>query len=379
MWKFNFQAPTQITFGWGSLDQLNKVVGDYKKILVICGKTSAKKTGLLERLLVLLAGKTVVVCSDISPNPRVSEINNAANMGADEGVELVIGIGGGSAMDAAKATAAAIGGNKPVEYFLRNDLTAPEETLPILAIPTTAGTGSETSMGSIVSDEEMKEKKGLRGIALLPKFAIVDPELSLTVPKHVTAETGFDIFTHAMETFISVKASAMTKMYSIKAIEAVLDYLPVVVNNLLDREARTELSFASMLMGYNLMHAGTCLPHRLQYPLGAHTDCSHPGGLVALYPAWCRNTASYAKEKFDTIAQLFEDRGYSSEKGSGGEYVADYFLDFFERIGISTSISKLGLPRETLEILPDEVSGSLATDPGNTTREGLLKIYVESW
>lgn len=378
-WNFSYEAPTQIKFGWGAIENIAEYVSGYASILLLCGRTSAQRTGLLNRVLNLLSDKKVCVYDEVSPNPRVEEINSAAALGAENNVTIVIGLGGGSVMDAAKATAAAIGGGHPVEHYLRKGLEAPALTLPVIAIPTTAGTGSETSMGAIISDEAYKEKKGLRGKALLPKVAIVDPELTMTVPLTVTAETGFDIFTHAMETYISIKSSEMTKIYSIKAIEIVLDYLPILVRNLNDRDARTELSFASMLMGYNLMHAGTCLPHRLQYPLGAHTDCSHPAGLVALYPSWCRNTAPFAMEKFDQVARLFEERGYKSDGGEGGEYVAEYLCTFFDCVGIQTRISALGLAEETLEILPDEVSGSLAADPGNTSREALLKIYKESW
>lgn len=378
-WNFSYEAPTQIKFGWGVLDHLGEYTVRHEKILLICGKSSVRSTGLLDRVLSLLKDKQVVVFDEVSPNPRVTEINKAAAEGLAHGVTVVIALGGGSVMDAAKATAAVIGGGQPVEHYLRQDLAAPETTLPIIAIPTTAGTGSETSMGAIISDVEMKEKKGLRGKALLPQIAVVDPELTMTVPLLVTAETGFDVFTHAMETFISTKASEMTKIYSLKAIEVVLDWLPKLVNDLGNKQARMELAFASMLMGYNLMHAGTCLPHRLQYPLGAHTDCSHPGGLVALYPAWCRNTYGYALDKFDVVARLFEVRGYHSDGGTGAKYVADYLEEFFDRVGISTSISELGLDKSALSVLPDEVSGSLAADPGDTSREGIEKIYTESW
>ena len=378
-WNFEYEAPTQIKFGWGILNKIAQYTENHDRVLLICGKRSAEKNGLINRITDLLEGKTVVLFNGISPNPKVTEINKASDLGKKASVTLVIGMGGGSAMDAAKACAVAIGGGQPIEYYLRQDLLAPEDTLPVVAIPTTSGTGSETSMGAIISDVEMTEKKGLRGQAILPKLALVDPELTLSVPLRVSAETGFDIFTHAVETFISNKSSEMTKIYSIKAIEVVLDFLPVLVIDLSNEAARTELSFASMLMGYNLMHAGTCLPHRLQYPLGAHTECSHPGGLAALYPSWCKYTAPHAKEKFDLIAKLFETRGYDVDNKSGALAVSDYVEILISKIGIKTDIQSFGLAEEKLEQLVNEVSGSLAADPGDTSKEGLLKIYKSSW
>lgn len=378
-WNFMYQAPTKIDFGWGKLDKLADHLTDHDRILVICGKRSAQESGLLDRMLGLLGDKQVSVFDKISPNPRVSEVNEAAELGRQNAVTIVIGMGGGSVMDGAKATAAAIGGAMPIEHYLRQDLEAPASTLPILAIPTTAGTGSETSMGAIISDEVETVKKGLRGRALLPQIAIVDPELTMTVPLLVTAETGFDIFTHAVETFISTKASEMTAIYSVKAIEVVLDYLPRVLENLQDKEARTQLAFASMLMGYNLMHAGTCLPHRLQYPLGAHTNCSHPAGLAALYPSWCKETAPFAMDKFDKIAEIFESRGYRCDESKGADAVHAYVSEMLKKLDITYKIEDFGLNYEDLNGLPQEVSGSLMADPGRKDAESLLKIYQDSW
>jgi len=379
MWDYTFQAPTQVRFGWGVIEKITTLVPDDAKVIIVCGRGSVKNTGLLQRCLDLLSGHLVVVFDGISPNPRVSEINAAASLGREHDVSLVIGLGGGSAMDAAKACAVSIGGGEPVEYYFRQDLPAPEETLPILCIPTTAGTGSETSMGAIISDTEETVKKGLRGKYLLPTYALVDPSLTLSVPEKITAETGFDIMTHAIETFVSKKANAITKLYSIEAIKVVLKWLPIVIKDLSNQLARTELSHASMLMGYNLMHAGTCLPHRLQYPLGAHTDCSHPIGLAALYPSWCAHASTFAREKFDLIAELFEDAGYEVIGAKGAEVVDQYMTQFLARIGLTVKISDLGLEESKLLELPDEISGSMAADPSDSTRESLLKIYTNSY
>jgi len=277
---FEYHEPTKIIFGEGSINSIDKQINFADNILVVCEKQSAILSGGLEKLKRALKKYHLTIYNEISPNPKTVEINKGAEVGRSVKVEAVIGIGGGSSIDAAKAIAASIPKGENVENLLRNGISAPTSTLPIIAIPTTAGTGSEVSMGAIITDTNEKRKRGLRGTALFPKLAIIDPELTYSVPHHITAETGFDILTHAIETMISKKANAITNIFSEYSIKTVIEYLPRVLNNEQDKEARRNLMLASTLAGINLANSSTCLPHRLQYPLGAHTDCSHARGLI---------------------------------------------------------------------------------------------------
>jgi alcohol dehydrogenase class IV len=366
---FSFHGPTRIVFGDGVLAEAGRHIPFPGRILVVTGKSSAGRCGHLERLLAGLPGRDVRVFSGVSPNPRLSEVLTAAEQGLSGGATVVIGLGGGSAMDAAKAVAAAIGG-ADLTGLLRDDKPAPATTLPVVCIPTTAGTGSETSRAAIISDEARRTKQGLRGDALVPRVAIVDPELLATLPPAVVALTGFDVLAHAIETWVSRRASALTAVYSRHAIAAVFRHLPRLISDREDREARRGMSLASTLMGWNLANSTTALPHRLQYPVGARTDSSHPAGLAALYPAWSRRAAAVAPEPFRCIASL----GGANDADSGHSHL----MAFMQSIGVTGSLTGLGLGRADCPALVREVTGDLSSDPTDSSPESLLTLYEES-
>ena len=372
MKRFVFHPRTQVVFGEGALESTSEYLDFADRFLVVTGRGSAVRHGHLERLLSFLGGKVGAVYSEVSANPRISEVEEAAEFGRKEGCQAVVGLGGGSAMDAAKGVAVAIAGDEEIETIFAKDIAAPATTLPIVAIPTTAGTGSETSRAAILTDEKRGIKKGLRGDKLLPAVAVVDPELTYTVPRKITAETGFDIFSHAVETWVSRKSNMLTAMYSREAIRRVVRWLPVVLDEPGRAEARRELMFASMLMGMNLAHSSTCLPHRLQYPVGARTDTSHPAGLAAIYPAWCEQTWPHAEEVFSEIVSICKPG--TAAAGEAPRVVED----FLARIELVDSLTNLGVTEEMCRSMVCEVSGSLDNDPGNTSSEALLRIYLAS-
>jgi alcohol dehydrogenase class IV len=335
----------------------------------VTGKTSAVRTGHLERLLAALGGKKVTVFSGVSPNPRLLEVQAAAELGRSAGAAAVIGLGGGSALDAAKAIAAAMTG-ADIAAHLREDRPAPDDTLPIICIPTTAGTGTETSQAAILSDEARGIKQGLRGTALIPRVAIVDPGLLATLPQTVAAETGFDVLTHALETWVSRRASALTAVYSRHAIATVFRHLPSFVADRDHQESRREMSMASMMMGWNLSNSTTALPHRMQYPVGARTDTSHPAGLAALYPAWSRRAVIAAPEPFRFIAGL----AGSDDPLCGRAHL----MEFMQTIGVIRKLSDFGLTHADCPELASRVSGNLSTDPCDTSPGALQSLYEES-
>ncbi|MGP8312058.1 iron-containing alcohol dehydrogenase [Enterocloster aldenensis] len=290
--EFTLEIPTKIYFGNSIIEKAVKKQGKWIHdvvMLVTTGRT-LKKLGYVDSLVKLLEAmpniKEVLVFDYISSNPRLSEIKEAVRIGKTKCVNCIVGFGGGSALDAAKAAAVGIGSDQPIESFLLEGKVPGRETLPIIAIPTTAGTGSELSMGAILSSPEHHIKTGIRGEHIYPKAAIVDPVYTWSVPQRITMETGFDVLAHGIESFLAVKSTPFTEMLSEKVIRIVAEQLPVLYKNLDNRAARESMSYASMLMGINLANAGTCLPHRMQYAIGAATDTSHGAGLAALYPSW---------------------------------------------------------------------------------------------
>lgn len=375
--SFQHFAPTRLVFGDGVLDSLPAQLDFGSRFLLVTGKGSARASGTLDRIVALLGTDRVAVYEGISPNPRTDEVDAAAALGREFRADAVIGLGGGSALDAAKGAAVGIGSGRPVAELMHSGEAAPASTLPVIAIPTTSGTGSETSRGAILSDPHRGIKKGLRGERLLPRLAIVDPSLTWSAPRRLSLETGFDVLTHALETWVSGKAGIMSGIFAAEAISRVARFLPRLAADLADREARSELSFASMLMGINLANSSTCLPHRLQYPAGARTDCTHPAGLAALYPAWCRAAAPCRPEPFAVTDALLRSRGESRSSGDAAR-CAESIEQLLADLGIACRLSDFGLTEADIPGMVADVERVPGTDPSPADDAALSALYRAS-
>ena len=220
MRMYQLEIPTKIYFGRGIAFQAlaeEKVFLNGNVLIVTTGR-SLNRLGYVEKLKKELQNlpnvKSVAIYDQISANPQLQEITKAAEEGRENRTDIVVGFGGGSAIDAAKAVAAVIGTGNSVETLFYQHIEPDERTLPVVAIPTTAGTGSELSKAAILSDYEKHKKGGVRGKNLYPKLAIVDSVFTETVPLHITMETGFDVLAHAIESYVSKVASPFTKILS---------------------------------------------------------------------------------------------------------------------------------------------------------------------
>ncbi|MBB6632578.1 iron-containing alcohol dehydrogenase [Cohnella thailandensis] len=368
---------TEIIFGEKSIRHLKRIIPENKKVLILTGKQSAIRFGHLTKILKELEAHRIkcFVFNNISPNPKVSEIDTAVRVAKENEVEILIGLGGGSVLDAAKATAAMYYVNGFTEEVLNGAKDLTQRRLGLIQIPTTAGTGSELSMGAIVTDEKSGVKDGLRGEVLLADIAIVDPELTYTAPLQLTIETGFDIMTHAIETFLSRKSSQLTKFQSIQACKKVFHYLPLLAIDLSNQAARRELSYASLIMGINLANSSTCLPHRLQYPIGALTDTSHPRGLAALYPAWLELYLYYDRAGLRELAlQLnFDDDDTLAE-----EQLYKYIIQFMSDLRLDLRLKDLGIYEKDIPVMLGKLRGSLTNDPIGGIKDIAELIYRKS-
>ena len=270
MGLYQVAIPTKIYFGrniWEEALKVQEAILQGNVMIVTTGR-SLYRLGYVEELRKCLQNcsciKNIVIFDTISANPKLSEVRKGILLGKQERTDVIVGFGGGSAMDAAKAIAAGVKSEVRIEDLFYQGGEPGADTLPVIAIPTTAGTGSELSKAAIITDDVRKIKSGIRGRALYPFAAIVDSYFTESVPFQVTMETGFDVLAHAAESYISRSASPYTKMQSETAIQIVGKYLPRLAENLKDEKAREKMSFASMIMGINLGNASTCLPHRLQ-------------------------------------------------------------------------------------------------------------------
>lgn len=370
MKSYNLEMRTRTYFGnkcvQRALNAETDLIGD-KTLLITTGDV-LKTLGFVDELCSWLDAE-VLYCDKVTANPDVAEIREAVKIGKKHGVSSVIGFGGGSAMDAAKATAVGIVSDIDVEDYLIQGLPLPESTLPIIAIPTTAGTGAELSKGAIVSSREKMIKSGIRGDKVAPAVAIVDPTYTYGLPLTVTMEAGFDVFTHAAESYCAVKANPFSEMLSEKAIKIVGEALPRLANDLEDHKAREMMSFASHIMGYNVKNIGNCLPHRLQYPIGIATGTSHGEGLIALYPAWMRYEGEVNPERIEQILTWFG----ANEGADAGEKISNWL----KNLGINRTITDLG-NKLSVEALAGMVTGNLKNDKLADIDGIVAKLYQES-
>ena len=248
---------------------------------------------------------------EIVPNPTLEGINKGVAIAAENKVDFILGVGGGSVMDSAKLIALLYESKGVIDWkaaFSNYDhpfsfIKSKPSSLPFLAVSTTSGTGSQCTQAAVVSDTKNKEKITLFHLDLFPKAAIIDPELMLTVPDRVTAATGFDAFTHAFESYLGGRTSPLTEQLSLQSIKLVIENLPKAINEPNSIEYRTSLAWADTIAGICLSNGGADIPHPLGEIIGGICQrIPHGETLAMVYPKFLNYKKNIAIDKFETIA-----------------------------------------------------------------------------
>lgn len=293
--SFHMYVPTRILFGEGQLNDLhNQQMPGKKALIVISNGKSAHTNGSLDRTKDELkqAGIQTVVFGRIMANPLKSTVMDGAACARENGCDFIVALGGGSVMDASKAIAAMATNDGDLWDYVSggtgkgNSLV--HEPLPIVAITTTAGTGSEVDQYGVISNEDTNEKIGFGGQdSLFPQIAIVDPELMQSVPPKFTAYQGFDALFHSVECYIAAPANLMSDMYALTAIENIGSYLARAVQNGSDKEARERVAFANTLSGVVMTISACTSEHSMEHAMSAyHQDLPHGAGLIMISKAY---------------------------------------------------------------------------------------------
>ena len=372
--NFELTLPVRVIFGTGRVKELGEIVRKYgDKVLVITGRNSARESGNLERITNIIdkSGLKYRIFNRISPNPLSDEVDEALSILKSEGdYKAIIGLGGGSVLDASKAISASMGYNSVRELIGASAIDSNPNSLPVITIPTTAGTGAEVTRGAIITDTQRGLKSGVRGNAVFPKVAIVDPELTYSMPQEVTRITGFDAFTHALETYISTSSNPFTDAIALESLRYIAVNLPRVLKEGSDFDAREKMSLASLMAGINIINTGTCLPHRMQQAMGSVVEMPHALGTAMLYPSWLPRVYPYAKEKLDNISRILEPSNAPSYES---------VVRFMDRIGMRPRLSDFAKPDQVPSFV-SLVTGNLAFDPiPNIDKKMIKKIYEESF
>ncbi|TFG22051.1 MAG: iron-containing alcohol dehydrogenase [Promethearchaeota archaeon] len=357
--SFNFFQPTRIRFGWGRVNEIGKVVAlNGKRCLLVTVKSSPPLQALFEKIksLCIEAGVEIFHFDGVIPSPTIESVNQGSKMAVKNKIDVVLGVGGGSSIDTAKAiSVGATHEGSAWEYRLGQKRIVNNKLLPIIAVPTTAGTGSEVTTMSVLKDPENEFKSALADWGLCPRVSIVDPKVTLTLPSHISASTGFDTFCHAFESYLHKRASYFNDILCLEVIKQVIKYLPSVIANGSDRQAREALSWSSTVGGICITSAGTTLPHGIGMAIGGHiSNVMHGEALAIMYPEINRWTWKHAIPKYATIGRFFNIELENKSDEVAAEECCNEMDNFLKKIDMWQSLKDKNLTESKLKAISED-------------------------
>ncbi len=389
MTEFTFHNPVRLFFGAGAFDRLGEHAADWgERALLVTGRSAARKTGLLDRAVSLLddAGLTVALFDRIMPNPTAAVVDEGAALAREQDCDVVVAVGGGSAMDAAKAIACCAADDFPAADFLRVEgkRQPSADTLPLVCATTTSGTSSELTPFAVITVEEWTQKSAIRSDYIYAQVAIVDPEVTVTCPAAVTAAVGVDVLAHAIEGYFSTAASPITDACSERAIELVARNLPRAVRDCDDLEARDAMARANVFAGYTLSNAGASALHALEHPISAyHPEIAHGAGLAAMLVTYAEHYYDHDPWRFGRIAKLMGRGVQGAPTEQSAEFAADAIQALLSQVGLDIRLADLGVERDEIETIVDDamryMGAAVSKTPGDLTRDDLIALLEASF
>lgn len=297
----------EIHIGANTLNEVSTILNkiNASKVMVVTDQ-GIIKAGIYDKLKAILdaAGKTIILFDQVQPDPEIELVASVVKIARTAGADAMIGLGGGSSLDTAKVAAALVTNDKNIEAYIGLNLLE-KDGLPIIAIPTTAGTGSEVTPIAILSDDKEQLKKGIVSNVIIPKFAILDPSLTVGLPPHVTAATGLDALTHAIEAYTSKNANSYSDLLALDAIKIISVNLRKAYENGGDLVARENMLMGSLLAGIAFANAGVAAVHAFAYPLGGIFHIPHGLANSLMLPTIMAYNMPVCEDKFTRIAQCF--------------------------------------------------------------------------
>jgi alcohol dehydrogenase class IV len=382
---FSFTGAKKIIFGNGSFDMLGDHIRDMKasRPLVVLDR-NLSKTGFKERIANTCGKnglKATIFDKQVEAEPRLEVADDGAKAARKGKCDIVVGIGGGSAMDVAKAIAVLTANNgSAVDYLGLNKVPGPG--LPTIMVPTTAGTGSEVTFTAVFVRQDLKKKEGMNSPYLYPDLALLDPVLTLTLPPVSTASTGIDALCHAIESFTSVNASPMSEMFSLDAIQLISENLRTCVHDGGNLEAREKVLLGSLYAGLGLANAGVGAVHSLSYPLGGKYGVSHGLANTVMLPHVMYFNLPGALEKFTIIAEAMGEIVDDMPLREAAYLAVEAVQSLVEDCGIYTTLEDLNIPEEDFPELAKiamTVTRPLENNPRKVTIEDAIEIYGEAY
>ena len=379
---FSFSIPQNVIFGWGVMGKLSEIVEEIggNKGFIISGP-HLKNIGMVDKCIETL-GKSGIICdsfTDTEGNPSTDTVDKATKKFIESGADFIIALGGGSPLDTAKAVA--------VLGTYGGDITdyegigkVPGKVAKMIAIPTTAGTGSEVTSFSVITDHSRSYKLTVGSEFLIPKAAILDPELITSVPKKVAASCGVDALVHALEAYMSLTASPFSDMMALRAMELIGKSLLQYIMDREDKNASEAMLMGSLFAGIAFSHARLGNVHAMSHPVSAYFDVPHGLANAILLPTVVEYNEECSPEKYYDIYCCISQNHISREKFTPHMLVEEIRV-MNRKIGIPDNLKSAGVTADKFELMTDDAmkSGNIKVNPRYTSREDILNLYRKAY
>lgn len=386
--EFDYYLPVRVKFGPGVIRSLGaevKKIG--RKAIIVTGKNSARQTGILDLVEKQLAAAGVawVTFAEVMPNPLFTVADAGAELARREQCDLVIGLGGGSSLDTAKAVAVGAVNPGSVWEYVENkgvDNKYPTGALPQVMVITNAGTGSEINHSAVLTNPATGEKPSITSPFIYPKISFVDPQLMLSVPAKVTAESGLDILFQAIEGYVNKTANPISKMLAAEALKLVYANLATAYDDGSNLPARTNIALASVLGGMSNDQAASVLLHALEHPVSGFYNVPHGSGLAALFPAVFQFNLDFCLEELAQIYCLWVGNNSGMTRRQEAQGCIDLVSRLITAVGQSYRLRDFGV--KEADFLPmaqhafSTMGGGVANNPRPVSLADMMAIYGEA-
>lgn len=386
MKEFRYFHPTEIRFGRGRLAEVGQVASRFgSRAVLVTVPDEPCFHGMFTRAEGLLteAGLAVARFDGVIANPTTEVVARGARLAREFKADVLVAVGGGSTMDTAKAIAVeATHRGGAWDYLFFRDKQPTARTLPVIAVTTTSGTGSNVTQVAVVTNPAERDKSALAHPLLYPRVSLVDPELMISLPDNVTASTGFDVFAHAFESFINPGGSPYTDMMAMEAIGLTVKSLPAALKDGRNLEARERMAWADTLAGLCIANAGVTLPHGIGMAIGGfYPHVAHGQALAVVYPAILDYTRKTVPAKLAAVGRIIDPR-LAAEKGArAAEGACAAIKRFIKKIGMDFRLRDFDVPEEELEALARQslVLPDYKNHPRLATPADVLEILGRSY
>ncbi len=364
---FSFFMPVEIIFGRNKLNEIGNLIQN-KEVLIVSDQTF-KNNGLVD-LLKKTAGSqyTIYNFCEVQPNPCCTIVNKGAEYAREIKARTIIGLGGGSVIDSAKAIACMLESKDELQEYLFNGKQIPQRRTQLIAIPTTSGTGSEVTNVGVYTDKKRGQKKPLVSKSFWPDIALVDPQVTLSMPSRVTASTSLDALTHALESYWADSSQPMSKLLSMESMKLILENIENAVNSPEDYKAREKLMYASLIAGISFSQTRTTVLHALSFPLTNDYGLAHGFACAIAMPQVILDNYDYFQTEMDILLKYL---GLTSVQ-QFSEKIKSIMLN----IKAPVELKSLGIRKDDIDLIAEKtLTAPIAMlNPKKYSKEELIKM-----